>query len=75
VGDGADEVSGIHAVREAQVDLAGVVEGLYLVWGELQVQRETKMRRHRHEAGAGIGRRRNDSRARSARKLSKTHDV
>ena len=49
MGDGADEVSGIHAVREAQVDLAGVIEGLCLVWGELQVQRETKMRRHRHE--------------------------
>ena len=38
VGYGSDEVLGIHAVGEAQVDLAGVVEVLYLVWGELEFQ-------------------------------------
>src|ERR1700719_4743090 len=38
VGDGAGQLLCIHAVGEAWFDLAGVVEGLYLVWGELQVQ-------------------------------------
>ena len=38
VGDGSDELLEIHAVGEAQIDLAGVVEGFYLVWGELEVQ-------------------------------------